>query len=218
MKKQIWDLTAKHLLQCPLRDDIKNCASSWNSLAQARTLLMQWKQPPLFKWLFDLIYFITLIPEGMWDIVLIIVQSGVWMRVIRLVFSTVLLNHKGIPGIHLNEVKLWSLLRSCGGTAYCSFVADNKQYWNTCPCKVQYCSYLFYNRTNKNNDLLTLQLQTLGIIVVEEPFNTKLQTGIIIDHMRWETSREEVVWLRSMHICGLLYWAIKIKLTWPFIL
>lgn len=102
VKKQIWDFTVKHLLQSPLWDDVKYCSSSWNSLAQTSATLMQWKQPPLFKWLFDLIYCIIQILEGISAIVLMIVRWGVWLLVIRLVFSTVILNHKGIPGIHLN--------------------------------------------------------------------------------------------------------------------
>lgn len=46
------------------------------------------------------------------------------VRVKAGVFSTVL-NHKGIPGFHLSDVKLWSLLPSYGDTANCSVVADN---------------------------------------------------------------------------------------------
>lgn len=126
-RSEIW-----HLLQSPLSDDVKYCASFWNSLAQASAPLMQWKQPPLFKWLFDLIYFIIQIPEWTWAIVLMIVQRGVWLLLIGLVFSTVILNHKSIPGIHFNNVKLWWLLPSRGGMVNCSFVADNLLFWNTC--------------------------------------------------------------------------------------
>lgn len=55
VKKQ----TVKHLLQSSLSGDIvKLCASSRNFLAQASAPLLQWKAPPLFKRLFDLIYLI----------------------------------------------------------------------------------------------------------------------------------------------------------------
>lgn len=66
------------------------------------------------------------------------------MLVMSLEFSCVILNHKGIPVIHLNHVNLGSLLHPCGGTVDCSFGADNVLKSRTCPCRVQYCDNPFY--------------------------------------------------------------------------
>lgn len=121
--------------QSPLSDDVRYCASSWNSLAQPSAPLMQWKHPLLFKWLFDLIYFIIQNPEGIWGIVLIVAQGGDWMLVTRLVFLTDIINHKGIP--ESNWIKLNSDL--------CCHLVDVQQTATSCPCCTSICVLIHDN-------------------------------------------------------------------------